>query len=271
MENMDLTFNFIGVSVVDWRPAFQFFSQTLGLKAELNSTHGDWAVFGGSWDSYYKDGSRSAIFELFDHGRAVSERHWGLNQGIRPGLHVSDIQTTVENMGKEISIAEVVNRPWGKSAEFTTTEGIRFAFAEIPNTPFNDDFTSPYIGHVAIKCADLDAMKNFYGDVLGFTLSNAGSDYAVFTQKDGHPWIILERGGEPSTIDLHNTWWENNAVRTFPVFISLMTRDVQSVYAYLKTRNVDILRDIISNQDWGGTDLHIADPDGNGIQVVQYG
>lgn len=71
-------------------------------------------------------------------------------------------------------------------------------------------------------------------------------------------------------IDLRNTWWENNAVRAFPVFISLMTSDIQAVYASLKTKDVDVLRDIISNQDWGGTDLHIADPDGNGIQVVQY-
>jgi predicted enzyme related to lactoylglutathione lyase len=59
-------------------------------------------------------------------------------------------------------------------------------------------------------------------------------------------------------------------VRAFPVFISLMTTDIQSAYAYLKSKGVTILRDIISDQSWGGSDLHIADPDGNGIQVVQY-
>jgi len=74
-----------------------------------------------------------------------------------------------------------------------------------------------------------------------------------------------------STVEPQNTQWEDNAVRAFPVFPSLMTTDIQSVYAYLKSKGVTILRDIISNQDWGGTDLHIADSDGNGIQVVQYG
>lgn len=268
---MDLTFNFIGVSVVDWHSTFHFFSETLGIKAELNPAHGDWAVFGGAWDAYYKDGSRSAIFELFDHGRAVPERHWGLNQGIRPGFHVSSIQKIIETLSNEIPIGDILNHPWGKTAEIKTPEGIRFAFAEIPNAPFSDDLATPYIGHVAIKCADFDAMKNFYEGVLGFTLTDSSSDYAVFTQKDGHPSIILESGGTPSHIDLRNTWWEDNAVRAFPVFISLMTRDVQAVYASLKSKDVVVLRDIIPNQDWGGTDLHIADPDGNGIQVVQYG
>lgn len=273
MENLDLIFNFIGVSVVDWHSAFRFFSETLGFKAELNPIHGDWAVLGGAWDAYYRDGSRSAVFELFDHGRSVSERHWGLNQGIRPGFQVSNVQKVLHDLWarNNISIGNITDRPWGKTVEIITPEGIRFAFAEIPDTPFSDDIASPYVGHVAIKCADFEAMQNFYGNVLGFTRANSGSDFAVFTQKDGHPWVILERGGEPSSFDLRNTWWEDNAVRAFPVFISLMTKDIQPVYAYLKTQEVVILRDIISNQDWGGTDLHIADPDGNGIQVVQYG
>ena len=73
--SVHMIFNFIGVSVVDWQLAFQFFSETLGLKAERNPKHGDWAIFGGAWDAYYKEGKHSAIFELFDMGRAVTERH----------------------------------------------------------------------------------------------------------------------------------------------------------------------------------------------------
>ncbi len=59
-------------------------------------------------------------------------------------------------------------------------------------------------------------------------------------------------------------------MRAFPVFISLMTSDRQTVFGHVKSRSVKILRDVISDDDRGGTDLHIADPDGNGIQVVQY-
>jgi len=273
MQNLDLTFNFIGVSVVDWQPAFQFFSETLGVRAERDPKHGDWAVLGGNWNAYYQEGSRSAVFELFDKGRAVPERHWGLNQGIRPGLHVPNLQSTVKKLREQnnIPVLDMADQPWGKTAEINTVEGIRFAFAEIPASPFSDDAAVPYIGHVAIKCADFEAMQNFYGDVLGFTQADVRPNYAVFTQKHGHPMIILERGGTPSIFELHNTPWERNAVRAFPVFISLMTTDIQAVYAYLKSKGVTVLREIISNADWGGTDVHIADPDGNGIQVVQYG
>lgn len=50
----------------------------------------------------------------------------------------------------------------------------------------------------------------------------------------------------------------------------MMTRDIQSAYAYLQSQNVTVQRDIIFNAASGGTDFHIADPDCNGIQVVLY-
>jgi hypothetical protein len=113
-------------------------------------------------------------------------------------------------------------------------------------------------------------MQNFYRDVLGFIPTRAGSDYAVFTQRDGYPSVILEQGGSSPAFDPRDTPWADNAVRAFPVFISLMTSDIQSAYAHLQSRNVKVLRDLVSNEVWSGTDLHIADSDGNGIQVVQY-
>lgn len=267
MDRPNLIFNFIGVSVVDWHSAFQFFSKTLGFKYKLEPRHGDWAVFGGAWDAYYQEGNRSAIFELFDQGRAATVRRWGVNQGIRPGFHVSDLETIMTRFNFPFSV-EV--RPWGKAVEFSTTEGIRFAFAEIPDARFSDDLSTPYIGHVAIKCADFDTAQEFYGNVLGFMQSEVGDDYAIFTQTDGYPYVILERGGSSPRFDPRGTPWENNPVRAFPVFISLMTNDIRSTYAHLQSQNVKIMRDILHHEDWGGTDLHIADPDGNGIQVVQY-
>lgn len=267
MEKPILIFNFIGVCVVDWHFAFEFFSETLGFKYILRPKHGDWAILGGAWDAYYHEDNRSAIFELFDRGRVVTDRRWGLNQGIRPGFHVSNLHNAMTKLGISFTTEE---RPWGKAAEFSTVEGIRFAFAEIPHATFSDDLSVPYIGHVAIKCSNFEAMQNFYGDVLGFTRAQAGAVYALFTQSGGFPSVILERGGNPSTFNPRNTPWEDNAVRAFPVFLSLMTTDIHPAYAYLRSSNVTMQREIIPNQDWGGTDFHIADPDGNGIQVVQY-
>jgi len=270
MENINLIFNFIGVSVVDWQPAFKFFSETLGLKYQLEPQFGDWAIFSGNWESYSNEHNHSAsadLFELFDRGRSATERHWGLNQGIRPAFHVSNLQHIIKKLDIPFKIEE---RPWGKIAEFSTTEGICFAFAEIHNAAFSKDLSVPGIGHMAVKCADFDAMKSFYGDVLGFTKVDEGADYVLFAQPEQLSSIILERGGSASTFDVRNTQWEANAVRAFPVFPGLMTTDIQAAHAYLQAHNVTIQRAIISHEDWGGTDFHIADPDGNGIQIVQY-
>jgi catechol 2,3-dioxygenase-like lactoylglutathione lyase family enzyme len=267
MDKPNLTFNFIGVCVVDWRSAFKFFSETLGLKYVLDPKHGDWATLGGTWDSNNDQNHHSASFELFDRGRPVTERHWGLNQGIRPSFQVSNLNTTMEKLRIPFVVEE---RPWGKTAEFDTVEGIRFALAEIPNAPCSDDLSVPYIGHVAIKCANFEAMQNFYGNVLGLKITATGADHAVLTQPDGFPFVVLERGGSESKFDLVNTPWEDNAVRASPVFLSVMTKDIQAAYAYLRSQGVIIQRDIMFHASWGGTDFHIADPDGNGIQVVLY-
>jgi len=267
MNNPGLSFNFIGVSVVDWHSAFTFFSETLGLNYQLDPKHGDWAIWGGGWDDYHHRGSHSAIFELFDGGRAVKERYWGMNQGIRPGFQVFDLENSMAKLDIPFTVEE---RPWGKTAEFSTVEGIRFALTEIPFAPCSDDPSIPYIGHVAIKCANFEEMQNFYVDILGFSRTETGADYTLLTQADGFPSIILEHGGSESKFDLVNTLWEDNAVRASPVFLSLMTRDIQAAYAYLRSQHVTIQRDIIFNAPWGRTDFHIADPDGNGIQIVRY-
>jgi catechol 2,3-dioxygenase-like lactoylglutathione lyase family enzyme len=267
MENPSLTFNFIGVSVVDWHAAFKFFSKTLGLRHKLEPALADWAVLGVTSDADQHEKNRSASFELFDRGRAVAERCWGLNQGIRPGFHVSNLQNVMMKLDIPFTVEE---RSWGKAAEFSTVEGIRFALAEIPNASYSDDLSTPYIGHVAIKCADFEAMQHFYVDVLGFTRAEAGADYALLTQPDGFPFIVLERGGNRSSFDVRNTPWENNAVRAFPVFISLMTTNLRSAYDHLTANQVTVQREWMTHEDWGGSDFHIADPDGNAIQVVQY-
>jgi len=46
--------------------------------------------------------------------------------------------------------------------------------------------------------------------------------------------------------------------------------DIQSAFSYLQSNDGKVTREIISHADWGGTDFHIADPDGNGIQIVTY-
>ncbi len=267
MNNAGLSFNFIGVTVVDWQAAFKFFSETLGLRYTLEPSYGDWAAFAKKESAEQHEKNRSVSFELFDRGRPVTERCWGLNQGFRPGFHVSNLQTVMSKFDIPFTVQEP---PWGKVAEFSAVEGIRFALTEIPDASYSDDLATPCIGHVAIKCANFEAMQRFYVNVLGFTQTKVDTGYALLTQPDGFPFVILEPGGSESKFDVHNTPWEDNAVRAFPVFMSLMTSDVRSAHAYLLSKQVTVQRGVIAHQDWGGSDFHIADPDGNAIQIVQY-
>jgi len=50
-----------------------------------------------------------------------------------------------------------------------------------------------------------------------------------------------------------------------------MTSDIQDVASLLREANVTMLKGIEHHADWGGTDLIIADVDGNVLQIVQYG
>ncbi|MBK9125759.1 MAG: VOC family protein [Chloroflexi bacterium] len=270
MQN--LIFNFVGLVVSDWPAAYAFVHNQLGIVAKSNPEYGDWAVLGGGWEPYYQEHSRGAICELFDGGRRVSKRQWGVNQGIRPGFHVPDVSAAQDELRARgiANVGTITDRQWGRSIEVDTVEGIRIGLAEIPGRPFSADLNVPYIGHVAIRCADFTAMRTFYSDILGFSLMAGGDDYAVLGQPDGHPLVILEPGGLPSGFDPRGTQWADDPVRAFPVFLSLMTSDVHGEAARLQPLDVTVYRGVVSHTDWNGTDLHIADPDGNALQIVQY-
>ncbi|MEQ8676383.1 MAG: hypothetical protein RLP44_33005 [Aggregatilineales bacterium] len=270
----DIIFNFVGISLVNWQSGHNFFNDTLGIKTTLNPAYGDWAVLGAAWDGYYHDGTHSLVVEVFDNGRAVTARHWGLNQGMRPAIHVNDLGATIERL-RERSVhftGEIEHRAWGDQIEFLTVEGIRWSLAHCPGRHVRDNFASPQFGHVGIKAIHFDAQKRFYGDKMGFMLTDEGADFAFFDQKlPDHPFIVLERGGQ-NGIE-HEPIpgrWRDDPVRSAPVFLSLMTQNATKIFQEFKQADVRILREIRHHDDWGGTDFHVADADGNPIQVVQY-
>lgn len=271
----DITFNFIGISLVDWQAGHAYFRDTLGVKTTLNPDHGDWAVLGAAWDGYYDDDTHSLVVELFDDGRAVPERYWGFNQGVRPAIHVNDLQATVERLEKRgvKFTGEIEKRAWGEQIEFHTVEGIRWSLSHCPGRQVRDDFSSPQFGHVAIKACRFEAQKQFYGEKMGLLITDEGADYVVFDQKaPDHPFIILERGGQAGIEQQPiPERWQNDPVRSAPIFLSMMTSDVVEMFKECKNAELSILRHIIHHDDWGGTDFHIADADGNPIQIVQYG
>ena len=54
------------------------------------------------------------------------------------------------------------------------------------------------------------------------------------------------------------------------ILATIEVSDVQALFEEFKARDVDFAQ-MPTKQDWGGTDFHIRDPDGNVISFVTYG
>jgi catechol 2,3-dioxygenase-like lactoylglutathione lyase family enzyme len=54
------------------------------------------------------------------------------------------------------------------------------------------------------------------------------------------------------------------------ILATIEVSDVQALFEEFKARGVDFAQ-MLTKQDWGGTDFHIRDPDGNVISFVTYG
>lgn len=266
---MDTELNFLGLYVADWPASYQFYTAILGMQAEVDPSLGVWASLGGGWDAY-RTGSRSMICELFDGGGSVgSGRAWGRRQGIRPAIHVDDLDAVVgAARARGVSFTgEVEETAWGRRIEFTAPEGIRWTLCQAPGRPSSPDLFKPYIGHVEIKAHDVAGQTAFYRDVIGLDLESKEPAQVIFGQGAGLPWLTLEPGGEKRTNDPARG---PDAIRGHPVFISFMASDIQAVAARLRGAQATLLKDIEHHEEWGGTDIIIADVDGNMLQIVQY-
>lgn len=266
---MDITFNFIGMCVANWQPAYDFFTQKMGFQAELNPAYGDWANLGAAWAGYYSE-THSLVCELFDQGCRVADRWWGHHQNIRPAIHIDDLDTHIRQLQARgiMFTSAVETRAWGKQIEFETVEGIRWTLACTPGYPVREDFSQPQFGHVAIKTHDVEAQKTFYGTIMGFALESSGEDAVLCAQhRANHPFIVLEPGGE--SIDQASPA-SPYPERSQPFFLSFMTPDILGIAQECHRLAITILRPVTYHPDWDGTDMVITDADGNVIQLVQY-
>ncbi len=266
---MDTELNFLGLHVADWPASYQFYTAILGVHADVDPSLGIWAALGGGWDAY-RTGSRSMVCELFDGGRPVgSGRAWGRGQGIRPAIHVDDLDAVVgAARARGVSFTGGVEETeWGRRIEFTAPEDMRWTLCQVPGRPSSPDLFTPYIGHVEIKAHDVARQTAFYRDVIGMNLESETPAQVIVGQGVGQPWLTLEPGGEKQTNDPAGG---PDAIRGQPVFISFMASDIQVVAARLRDAQATLLKDIEHHDEWGGTDMIIADVDGNALQVVQY-
>ena len=117
------------------------------------------------------------------------------------------------------------------------------------------------IGHVHLKVADLDRSLAFYRDLLGFQVTTAYGDQAVF----------ISAGGYHHHIGL-NTWYSKGlppararSVGLFHTAILYPTRkDLAVIFERLRQAKVPLT----GASDHGVSEaLYLDDPDGNGVEL----
>jgi predicted enzyme related to lactoylglutathione lyase len=247
---MDFKLNFIGVSVTDFATSFDFYTRVLGLKAR-HSTPG-WAYLE----------STGMVFELFSEARGTAR--W---QAVRPAIQVTRLEPALAELRtRGVSLADGLERtPLGDEAGFMAPEDIQWRVAHAPGLPAAEHLQLPHIGWVELFAEQVDGQRLFYSEVMGLRAEQPGGRDVLLRQAPGEPLIILRPGGRR-----HTAGYRREMPRAgHPVTLSFETKDIQEASAYLASRRITVIQDV-THKAWGGTDMYIADADGNPVQVVQY-
>lgn len=236
--------------------ASDFYSRALGLSFEQNEAYGQWRYFQ----------TQRMTFELFEaQPDRLEVKAWGKGQAFRPVILVSDLSATAAMFQKQGIPFSQSTAEFGTQLEMMGPEGIRWGLRESPNVEM--DWAHPLIGGIELKAANLKAQKAFYTQVLGMTIENETDQAIQLHQSEGEAWLRIEAGG----VETPPRRGEHKPAFFYPIWISYKTNAVKEANAWLQQHTVTILHPLTYHADWLGTDIIIADADGNAIQVVQYG
>lgn len=257
---MDLRLNWLGLSVVGFDASLRFYTEVLGRPAK--DAKSDWAFFE----------TTGMTLELFSGGMPPApDRAWGRGQAIRPSIHVTDLQATIDGLRRKgvVFTRDIHHTPWGEQLEFIAPERIRWTLAHAPAYSFGSTLQRPHVGWVEMKVHHLSEQRAFYRDVMGLQPEDRTDGHVVFLQGHDGPRLFLEPGGEEA-LPLQVSQGLIPIRPAPPHMISFETDNIKQAAAYLKAQGVPLLLDV-THREWGGTELLITDVDGNLIQVVQYG
>lgn len=268
---VELTFNFVGVNAVDFRRAFTFYTNVLGVQPAEPRPHDDtesWAMLVAGWDESPVSDGRGLRCELFERNvEPPGERQWGRHQNVRPSIQVDNLEATLTDLWERgvAFTGNLADTKWGRSIEFTAPEGIRWSLAHAPAYPAGQSVQTPHLGWVELKADDLDGQQDFYTQVMGLSVGERFVSGARLEQGAGDPLLFLESGGERVTADGEH----ESPFDVQPVWLSFETPDITEAAAWLTDHGISLLQDVTTH-DWGGTDLVVVDADGNPLQVVEY-
>jgi catechol 2,3-dioxygenase-like lactoylglutathione lyase family enzyme len=233
-----------------------FYGGMLGFAFVEDEKHGPWRQFQ----------TRGMTFELFQaHPERLEVRGWGRGQAFRPVLQVHDLPVSSALFRSQGIAYSQSDSEAGAPIEMTGPEGIRWGLRESPDIEM--DWAHPVIAGIELRAADLDAQKAFYTRVLGMTVTRESDQGIQLSQPGAEAWLNIEAGGNSTPIRLG----EEKPAFFHPIWISFETLDVRQSNLWLQGQNVTLLHPLTYHKSWNGTDIIIADADGNAVQVVQYG
>ncbi|WP_343701061.1 VOC family protein [Chitinophaga sp.] len=118
--------------------------------------------------------------------------------------------------------------------------------------------------NAGIITAKLSETKDFYLKVLNFGVTFENEFYLLLHTPGHTGEISFLLPNHPSQQPLFQPAFEGKGV-----YLTIEVDNVDSVYADLRKKNVEIAIDI-REEPWGDKHFAICDPNGVGIDIVQY-
>lgn len=110
---------------------------------------------------------------------------------------------------------------------------------------------------------NVDRAAQFYRDKLGFEIEFLyGAPPFYGAVRRGNARLHLRFVAHPNFAALA-------AMEGSLILASVEVDDIRVLFAEFEARGVEFPQRIVK-QEWGGTDFHVRDPDGNVISFVQY-
>ena len=121
----------------------------------------------------------------------------------------------------------------------------------------------PRLGYAILFVSDLDRAVGFYRDVVGLPLRFQAVAYAEFAT-EGAKFALFPRSELPKLIGIEapadRVPWPQGEVAFF-------VEDVDVEHARLRAAGVSVLAPP-TDRPWGERTLHVADPDGNVVELT---
>ena len=119
--------------------------------------------------------------------------------------------------------------------------------------------------HFSIPVSNLEASKRFYTELLGLTFLRESPAYQLIFLQAGKDYVVLAKSDTPITPNAEGSRRVHHAFAVEPAAY-------ESAKAYLQEHGIEIVdEEIRSSGTFPGRQFYIHDPDGNVIELSEFG